>query len=137
MSTHWKELCTCYMRSVIGNLLSTLGSLIGRWRAMRMDIKRKPWRSPSYLKWMRDKQCAVCGKQSNEGVDIIPAHQNFGGIYKHGFGSKTPDSYALPLCFHCHVLEHQCGSKDLWDDIDRCRLALELITEYLVWREIK
>lgn len=69
-----------------------------------MIAKRKPFRSKSYLAFVRSLPCAMCA--TTQGV---AAHHLIGMWHTGGMGMKAPDSMAMPLCDGpggCHAMVH-------------------------------
>lgn len=59
----------------------------------------KPWKSEKYLKWVRNRPCAVCGNPESE-----PHHLRLGFA---GIGQKSSDCLCVPLCRVHHDEFHQ------------------------------
>lgn len=83
--------------------------------------KPKRYENQAYLDWVRAHPCASCGK----GGPSDPHHFGRGGV-----GTKSDDTWVVPLCRVCHTLQHggngMSREEMLWN-------ALDLITEY--WKQ--
>ena len=75
-------------------------------------------RDPKYLDWLKTQRCVVCHRSVNPNLDIVAAHYG-----EHGIGIKASDLEALPLCFHCHALEHMQGPRLFWSGKHRQELV--------------
>ncbi|MFG6139488.1 HNH endonuclease signature motif containing protein [Halomonas sp. B23F22_10] len=76
-----------------------------------MERRRKPkrqaandnrWRSPAYLRWVRQQPCARCGSPADDAHHVIGLHWGLSGM-----GTTAPDSYAMPVCRACHLDVHR------------------------------
>jgi len=94
---------------------------------MNPQPKRKRLSMSKYLKWLRDKPCAACGKEPWGDHLSVPAHQRFNG--NAGTGIKPDDTFALPLCHECHMKQH--SGRVLFLGSEDYVLMHELLTEYL------
>lgn len=63
--------------------------------------RREPFRSPHYLAWIRQHDCAWCGKAGPSEASHHPA-EGHGGM-----GTKADDHDVVPLCHGCHAHWHQ------------------------------
>jgi len=74
-----------------------------------MHQKQKPTRAPTYLSWVRQQPCEICGAGPSEA-----AHQR---LLSGGMGSKPNDHHAIPLCYQCHMEgEHTRGVLTTWNE---------------------
>ena len=55
----------------------------------------------TYIEWIRNQPCLVCGESSD------PHHVRIDG--NAGTGIRPPDSYCIPLCFTHHRYYHDNG----------------------------
>lgn len=62
----------------------------------RPKVRRGPERSPEYLAWIRTLPCAVCRRR----LGVEASHTN--ALGPRGFGQKSSDFSAIPLCFWHH-----------------------------------
>jgi len=87
--------------------------------------KAKPGVDLKYRAWLRTQPCSNCWFPAPS----IVAHQRIlgGG----GIGIKPPDSDALPLCHHCHALEH-AGAVTFWNQgtREKTREFVEMIVDW-------
>lgn len=60
--------------------------------------KKPRWENQTYLQYIRNQECAGCGK----GPPSDPHHFGPGG----GMGMKCDDFYTTPLCRVCHTQWH-------------------------------
>lgn len=65
-------------------------------------MKRKPWRSPEYLDWVRTLPCCFCGMTPSDAHHVIGMGWGLSGM-----GMKAPDSYMMPLCRYHHGEVHK------------------------------
>ena len=74
--------------------------------------KRKIWRSPKYLKWVRTQPCEMCG----DGYSKKEAHHIKGVGNLSGGALKAPDLFTMSLCEdfgkNCH--QEMQNNPDLW-----------------------
>ena len=75
-----------------------------------MFPKRKPWRSPKYLAWIREQECSNCINPNGK----TQAHHLIGVGNLGGMGTKAPDWAAMPMCVRCHGEIHY--DPDMWDE---------------------
>lgn len=73
-----------------------------------MFQKIKPWKSESYLEWIRSQPCEQC----NNGERSDP-HHLIGVGSMSGVGMTAPDWAAIPLCRSCHDEMHR--KSVFWD----------------------
>ncbi len=66
----------------------------------RKKPRRGPERSPEYLAWIRTLACVVCHKRTGTSTRVEAAHTIALGPW--GFGRKSSDFSAIPLCFWHH-----------------------------------
>ena len=66
-----------------------------------MLTKAVRFRSPKYLRFIREQRCVSCGATPSE------AHHLKGVRYLSGVGLKAGDNYAVPLCRRCHSRLHE------------------------------
>ncbi len=78
--------------------------------------RRGPERCPAYLGWIRTLRCAVCGKSRRDLIPIEAAHTS--ALGPRGFGQKSSDFSAIPLCFWDHV-----GGPDSYHRLGERRFA--------------
>ncbi|MCW5978460.1 MAG: DUF968 domain-containing protein [Bryobacteraceae bacterium] len=92
--------------------------------------RRGPERSAQYLAWIRTLPCAVCRR----GIGVEAAHTN--ALGPRGFGQKSSDFSAIPLCFWHHRADpesyHELGERRFTErfGLDLRRLVRELREEY-------
>lgn len=67
---------------------------------METNFKRKEYRNPKLLKWMRGKLCQV-GSPICDGLNTVPAHSN-SGDYGKGTSQKADDCACAIACQKCH-----------------------------------
>ena len=67
----------------------------------------------SYLKWVSSQPCLLCLTPKCQAHHLTFAMPR-------GFGQKTGDQWAVPLCPAHHSQLHTCGKgeKDFWKDLD-------------------
>lgn len=71
--------------------------------------KRKRLRDPAYLKSFRDAACIVCGARDGT---VVGAHIRTG--HEGGMGLKPDDDLTLPLCYRCHMDQHDNPTPEWW-----------------------
>ncbi|NWC66025.1 DUF968 domain-containing protein [Cedecea sp. P7760] len=62
--------------------------------------KRIRWENPGYLKWVKTQPCEGCGSSADDPHHLIGHGQG-------GMGTKSHDSFAIPLCRKCHDELHR------------------------------
>ncbi|NIG74057.1 DUF968 domain-containing protein [Klebsiella sp. Ap-873] len=62
--------------------------------------KRIRWEKPDYLKWVKSQPCEGCGSSADDSHHLIGHGQG-------GMGTKSHDSFAIPLCRKCHDELHR------------------------------
>ena len=81
-----------------------------------------------YLKWVSSQPCILCFTKPCQAHHLTFAMPR-------GFGQKTGDQWAIPLCFIHHSQLHTCGKgeKDFWKylDIDAEHIANTLYQYHL------
>ncbi|WP_293921078.1 hypothetical protein [Sphingobium sp. UBA5915] len=70
-------------------------------------------RAPSFLQWLRGRNCLLCDKGGCEGR-IEAAHVDYAG--GKGVGIKVADRYAIPLCSAHHRAQHNWGWQTFEDN---------------------
>lgn len=89
-------------------------------------LRRGPERCPSYLAWIRTLPCAVCHRR----FGVEAAHTN--ALGPRGFGQKSSDFSAIPLCFWHHRADpdsyHAIGERRF---VERFRLDLDRLVRDL------
>lgn len=76
---------------------------------MTTPSQRLPcWRSPVYLKWVRERPCVRC--EAPPPSEAAHVRMGNGG----GMGLKPSDYRTVPLCHTCHALQHQIGERAFW-----------------------
>lgn len=70
--------------------------------------KRKTKRNANYLDWIRTLSCSRC----NTVGPCEAAHVRING--DGGTSLKPSDYRAVPLCHHCHQLQHNNGERTFW-----------------------
>lgn len=63
--------------------------------------------APGFLAWLRQRNCACAGRNVDCDGKIQAAHVP-DPAFK-GIGTKSRDSYAIPLSVWCHSLQHSLG----------------------------
>lgn len=69
---------------------------------MAILTKKKPWRSPRYLAWVRSQPCASCGRPATDAH-----HENEPGYGT--MGGRAGDERVVPVCRECHTKRHNTG----------------------------
>ena len=92
---------------------------------MRPDPKPKTARDPKYLAWLRTQRCCNPRCISDLATQVVAAHGRAAGT-----ALKGPDTEALPLCYLCHLREHE-GHLTFWRGIDRDRIVREHRQRYI------
>ncbi len=99
-------------------------------------LKKKPFRSKKYRRWVSSLPCAVCGR--------IGASQC--AHIKDGCGTAgAPDNQTLPLCCDtsneqrgCHQKQHDGNERDWWNEHGGIEKAKQLAQGlYRIWRDEK
>jgi len=74
--------------------------------------RARDWkRAPSFLQWLRGRDCLLAAKGGCEGR-IEAAHVDYAG--DKGMSTKTHDKNAVPLCSEHHRTQHAWG----WDTFE-------------------
>jgi len=92
---------------------------------VKYQPRKQAGRDPKYCAWLRTQQCAACWFPPPS----IVAHQRI--IGSAGIGIKPPDSDAVPLCRHCHALEH-AGAVTFWNQgtREKTREFVEMVRDW-------
>jgi hypothetical protein len=82
--------------------------------------------SPSYLAWIREQPCCICGRPNVEAAHLR-ASSLANGKPPTGLSEKSDDRWALPLCRDHHVEQHSMNEREWWASyhIDPAKLALK------------
>lgn len=79
-----------------------------RYRKLRAGM------NPEHLKMVRQLACLGCGHPAGaEFGDHVTAHHLL-RTGERGMGMKSPDKWAVPLHFHCHMNLHDSGDEEKW-----------------------
>lgn len=70
--------------------------------------KQNPWRSKTYLEWVKSLPCSHCFAPAPSNPHHIKGVGHFSGA-----SLKAPDQYVMPLCTPCHAAMH--NSHDYWE----------------------
>jgi hypothetical protein len=65
-------------------------------------MKRKPFRSQAYTKWVRSLPCCFCGMTPSDAHHVIGLGWGLSGM-----GMKAPCSFTMPLCRYHHGEVHK------------------------------
>ena len=85
-------------------------------------------RSPKHCTFIRLLSCVGCGRRGpSECAHVRMGH--FGGVVvpqaeRGGTGLKPADRWTVPLCTHCHRLQHEIGERSFWEATELNPLAL-------------
>lgn len=93
-----------------------------------MFPKDKPARNPSYLTFIREQSCQMCGYAPTDSYKyLMHAHHTETG----GISSKGSDYSAVPLCFACHRKVHdKYGKRGPWSEEELISIIAKLINRY-------
>lgn len=70
-------------------------------------------RAPSFLQWLRGRNCLLCDRGGCEGR-IEAAHVDYAG--GKGVGIKVADRFAVPMCAGHHRAQHAWGWQTFEDN---------------------
>ena len=90
--------------------------------------KNKPFRSKRYRRFVEKLPCYVCHRSLFEGTEIIPHHEETGGV-----GMKGSDLSCIPLCHEHHDFYHAQG-KDTFEkyhNVDLWKARAETLALYI------
>jgi hypothetical protein len=72
--------------------------------------------SKKHLDFIRGLPCLICG----DNISTQAAHIRYSDAAAEksnpGFGNKSDDRYAVPLCGECHALQHSGNERLFWRD---------------------
>jgi hypothetical protein len=106
-----------------------LGRVPRPWRLMRGGHKQGRVRSAEHKAWIRRQVCEGCGTKGGPANPIQAAHVRIRGLG--GMGLKPGDERCVPLCYVCHLGQHNEGETTFWE---RIKKDPELIIDELVKR---
>jgi hypothetical protein len=89
----------------------------------------RPVKNKSYISWLHDLPCCVCGDAWVDAAHLSMAKPEY-GHWGRGKGRKASDRWALPLCRDCHTKQHDIGEGRFWEDRDPWLLCLILFGIY-------
>ena len=81
---------------------------------MTLRQRQPRMKDPTYLKSFDGEACIACGARDGT---VVGAHIRFQS--GSGMGAKPDDSLVLPLCYRCHVTQHEVGEFEFWKDTTR------------------
>jgi len=94
----------------------------------------KPVKNKSYLSWLHDLPCCVCGAVGVDAAHVSMAKPEYGHESR-GLRTKVGDRWALPLCRDCHIKQHDQGEWKFWFKRDPHLLCLILFGIYSDYNE--
>jgi hypothetical protein len=101
-----------------------------------MDVTPRPkpttWRSQAYLNTVRMRPCLACGRPGPSD----PHHISMGDA---GWGMKSSDLAAIPLCRECHRLIHDDPAKfrQQVDSLEIYECMYHLLREWIEKGDVK
>ncbi len=94
-------------------------------------------RCPSFLKWLRTRDCALVGTSGHECRGKVRAcHVDYAG--DKGVATKVSDRFAVPMCDGAHEEQHRIGwslfeRKHLFDALSLSRIFWQAWPGRLAW----
>jgi len=92
----------------------------------------KTTRDKDYLLYIRTQPCAFCTMPPNDNTQIVYHHEQLGD--SGGYGLKSSDHFAVPLCNDCHLIIHMAGKESFWEGFDVQRIIIDLLSKHISTR---